>query len=311
MKKEEFTFMSQAGGVQIHAVKWMPDSGEYRGILQIVHGMIEYIERYEAFARFMTDYGFMVVGHDHIGHGKSVKTNDDWGYFSKEHPCDTVIGDIHTLRKHIQGENEDVPYFMLGHSMGSYMLRRYLVLYPEGLQGAVIMGTGYVSGKDTNLIMNLTKAIARFRGDRYRSSLIKKLTWGKPFRSYDLSGRNLNNSWLTKDTEIVRNYYADPRCTFTFTLNAYLGMFEAVAFDCNQKNVDKMPKSLPVFIVSGADDPVGDWGKGVQKVYDMFREAGMQDVVFQLYQNDRHEILNETDREDVFRDIKEWMFARL
>ena len=147
MVTSNFTFLSNDGKTAVHAVKWAPDSGEYKGILQISHGMIEYIERYAPFAEFLTAKGYMVVGHDHIGHGQSVASQEDWGYFCEGNPSDVLVADMHKLRTMIQEDNPDVPYFMLGHSMGSFMLRKYLAVHSDKLRGAIIMGTGFIPGK--------------------------------------------------------------------------------------------------------------------------------------------------------------------
>ena len=141
-KEKQFSFLSKDGKTKIHAVKWMPESGEYRAVLQITHGMVEYIERYKPFAEFLNDQGVLVVGHDHLGHGASVTSEEELGYFAEPDPSDTLVEDMHTLRTTVQAENPGVPYFMMGHSMGSYMLRKYLCIHPEGVAGAVIMGTG-------------------------------------------------------------------------------------------------------------------------------------------------------------------------
>lgn len=311
MNKEEFRFLSKDGRTQVHAVKWLPDSGKYKAILQITHGMIEFIERYEPFAEYLTEHEFMVVGHDHIGHGESVSSKEDWGYFAPENPSDILIEDMHQLRTMVQKENPTVPYFMLGHSMGSYMLRKYLAFHNDNLRGAIIMGTGFVPEGTTKLGMFCSKVIAGFKGWHHRSKFIENSSFGKPYQKYDMTGATLDNSWLTKDESIVDFYYHEPKCTFKFTLNGYMGLFEAVLFDCRQENVDKLPKKLPIFIVSGKDDPVGDCGEGVMKVYDMFNTAGILDLTYKLYENDRHEILNETDKEIVFSDILSWMNVRI
>lgn len=309
-KEEKFTFLSADGKTTIHAVRWIPEDGNYEAILQITHGMIEFVERYIPFADFLTQNAFMVVGHDHLGHGDSVASREDWGYFA-ENPSDTVITDMHTLRTMVQKENPGVPYFMMGHSMGSYMLRKYLCLHGENLSGAIIMGTGCVPDGTTKFGMTLCRVMARFRGWNYRSRLMQKLSYSKPYHKFDLYGKDYTNSWLTKDTEHVKKYYSDPRCTFVFTLNGYLGLMEAVYFDNQMENIKKVPKDLPVFMVSGADDPVGDLGEGVKKVYHMFKEAGVDDLTYRLYETDRHEILNETDRDQVYADICAWMSVRL
>jgi alpha-beta hydrolase superfamily lysophospholipase len=309
-KEEQMTYLSANGTTKIHAVKWMPEDGKYKAILQITHGMIEYIERYHEFAEYLTERGFVVVGHDHLGHGASVKDETEWGYFA-ENPSDTLVADMHRLRMAVQGENPGVPYFMMGHSMGSYMLRKYLCLHGENLSGAIIMGTGCVPDGTTKFGMTLCRVMARFRGWNYRSRLMQKLSYSKPYHKFDLYGKDYTNSWLTKDTEHVKKYYSDPRCTFVFTLNGYLGLMEAVYFDNQMENIKKVPKDLPVFMVSGADDPVGDLGEGVKKVYHMFKEAGVDDLTYRLYETDRHEILNETDRDQVYADICAWMSVRL
>lgn len=309
MKTTNFSFPSADGRTTVHAVKWAPDSGEYGAILQIAHGMIEYIERYGDFAEFLTGHGYLVVGHDHIGHGESVVSQDDWGYFG-ENPSDLLVADMHTLRTTVQGENPGVPYFMMGHSMGSYMLRKYLAFHSDNLDGVLLLGTGFVPKGTTSLAMKVSGLIAKFRGWHYRSKLVANLSFGRPYRRYDLTGKNPANSWLTKDEKVVEWYYAQPKCTFVFTLNSYMGLFEAVDFSCEQGTVDLYPKNLPFFLVSGADDPVGDFGTGVKKVYDMLLKAQMEDVTYQLYEGDRHEILNETDKEKVYGDILAWMNIR-
>lgn len=311
MRTENFTFLSEDGKTNIHAVKWIPDSGDCRAILQITHGMVEYIERYIPFAEFLTEKGYMVVGHDHLGHGQSVTTQEDWGYVGRPNPSDLLVADMHKLRTMIQEENPNMPYFMMAHSMGSYMLRKYLTIHNENLNGAVIMGTGMVPEAITKFGLFTVKFLAVFRGWHHRSKFVADNAFGKPYRRYDLTGKTLSNSWLTKDEEIVKSYYADPCCKFIFTLNGYQALFEAVLYDGQPENAAKIPKTLPLFIVSGQDDPVGDLGVGVKKVYDMYKAAGIEDITYKLYENDRHEILNELDRDNVYSDILSWMNIRM
>ncbi|MBQ8518024.1 MAG: alpha/beta fold hydrolase [Agathobacter sp.] len=311
MVTSNFTFLSNDGKTAVHAVKWTPDSEDYKAILQITHGMVEFIERYIPFAEFLTSKGYMVVGHDHIGHGQSVATQDDWGYFCEGNPSDVLVEDMHKLRTLIQEDNPDVPYFMLGHSMGSFMLRKYLAVHNEKLRGAIIMGTGFIPWNVTDLALKLTAVVAKLRGSKHRSKLIQSLAFGADYEGFDMTGEKPEDSWLTKDVEIVKAYYNEPRCTYMFTVNGYKGLFEAVNFSCKLENAEKLPKKLPLFIVSGAQDPVGGLGKGVKETYDMYKEAGIQDLTYKLYQNDRHEILNETDKQVVFEDLLAWMNVRI
>lgn len=311
MITNNFTFLSNDGKTAVHALKWTPDSGECKAILQITHGMVEFIERYTTFAEFLTEKGYMVVGHDHIGHGDSVASKDDWGYFCEGCPSDILIEDMHKLRTMIQEDYPDVPYFMLGHSMGSFMLRKYLAVHNADLRGAIIMGTGFIPENMTSLALKLTGFVTTLFGSKHRSKLIQSLAFGADYKGFDMTGENPENSWLTKDVEIVNAYYNEPRCTYMFTVNGYKGLFEAVNFSCNPENAAKIPKKLPLFIVSGAQDPVGGLGKGVKDVYDMYKEAGMLDLTYKLYENDRHEILNETDKDVVFEDLLAWMNVRI
>lgn len=311
MVTTNFTFLSNDGKTAVHAVKWTPDSGNYKAILQITHGMVEFIERYTDFAEYLTQHEYMVVGHDHIGHGQSVATKDDWGYFCEGNPSDVVVEDIHKLRMLVQEENPDVPYFLMGHSMGSFMLRKYLAFHNENLRGAIIMGTGFIPGNMTNLALKLTSVVGKLRGYKHRSKLIQSLAFGADYKGFDMTGEKPEDSWLTKDVDIVKQYYNEPRCTYMFTVNGYKGLFEAVNFSCNPENANKLPKKLPLFIVSGQQDPVGGLGKGVMDVYEMYKNAGIADLTYKLYDNDRHEILNETDRQVVYSDLLAWMNVRI
>ena len=311
MVTNNFSFLSNDGKTTIHAVKWTPDNGEYHAILQIIHGMVEFIERYADFASYLTQKGYMVVGHDHLGHGESVSDKADWGYFCEEHPSDVLIEDMNKLRSIIQEENSNIPYFMLGHSMGSFMLRKYLAFYHENLRGAIIMGTGFIPDNMTKLALKITKFVGKIKGTKHRSRLIQSLAFGAAYKEYDMTGQHPQNSWLTKDIDIVKAYHADPKCNFTFTVNGYQGLFEAVNFSCNPENVKKISQKLPIFIVSGDKDPVVDIGKGVMNVYNLFKQAGSLDLTYKLYENDRHEIINETDRQIVYDDILSWMNVRI
>lgn len=310
-KKEEFQFLSGNGKTQIHAVKWLPDCGEIKAVFQITHGMIEYIERYEEFAEFLTEHGFVVVGHDHLGHGQSVATKDDWGFIHEKSGSDMMVEDMHTLRRMTQEQYPELPYFMLGHSMGSYLLRKYLTIHGDNLTGALIVGTGTMPDISMRAGKVLCKFLAMLHGWHYRSKFVQKLSFAGPYQKYNLDGSVPEDSWLTKDVEIVKHYYSEPRCTYMFTINGYYHLMETVLYDRQPKNVDKIPKDLPLILISGADDPVGNLGTGVKQVHMQLKKAGIQDLTCRLFENDRHEILNETDREKVYDEILSWCLAHL
>lgn len=308
--RETYTFASRDGHSKIHAVRWIPDFGQVRGVLQIVHGMQEYIERYEPFALWLNERGIAVFGHDHIGHGESVEGPEEWGMMSPEHPADTMVEDI--FRNYRSGKEKwpDVPFFLLGHSMGSYLVRMFLgkkAGHLEGLDGAIVMGTGSLPDSTLRSGLAVLKLVAAFRGWDYRSPMVSKLTFSGPYKKYDLTGRDTGNSWLTKDEAIVQKYYADPKCTYLFSLGAYRGLMEACYYDNRSEHLREIRRDLPILLVSGADDPVGDLGRGVERVRELYEAAGFSDLRMKLYENDRHEILNETDRQQVYGDLWDWM----
>ena len=313
MAEQVYQFASADGVTQIHGVKWTPE-GQPVAVLQIVHGMVEYIERYRSFAEFLNSKGFVVVGHDHIGHGESVSSPEEWGIMHAKHPSDIMVEDIYANYKLTKQAYPSLPYFIMGHSMGSHMTRKCLSVKAkemDGLAGAIIMGTGTEANGTINAGLAFINFLSFFRSDEYRSTMVRDMTYSAPYKQYDCTGATPDNSWLTKDAEIVKKYYSDPKCTYTFSLGAYRGLVESTKYDNDPANISKMKKDLPVFFVSGACDPVGNMGKGVEAARDKFIAAGMQDVSLKLYDNDRHEILNETDREVVYEDLYAWMQKKM
>ena len=254
MKKRNLSFLSNDGITKIHAVCWMPD-GEYRkkpkAVVQLVHGMVEYIERYDAFATYLTEQGIVVVGHDHLGHGQSVTSVEKWGYIAEDNPAGTLIKDMHKLRLGIQKSYKGVPYIMLGHSMGSYLLRRYLsVDGPEStLDGAIIVGTGSEPDTITTPALTLVRGMAKAKGWHHRSKTIRAMTYTAPYKMYDLHGIDKSNSWICSDTDIMEKYYSDPRCTFTFTLNGYDALLNTVYYVNQKRHINKIPKDLPILLI--------------------------------------------------------------
>lgn len=302
--KEEFYFNSASGTTKIHAVRYIP-AGKIHAILQISHGMVEYAERYEDFALFLASKGFLVTGNDHLGHGKSVNSRKDWGYFAKKDGNHAVLYDLYQLTQITKEKYPNIPYFILGHSMGSFYARQYLVEFGHELDGAIIMGTGCQPFLLVQAGRLITSILALFKGWHYRSKLVNLLAFGNYNKSFQPA--RTPKDWLSKDTAMVDKHMADEFCSFTFTLNGYYTMFTGISRLYDKKLLSRMPKELPVFFVAGEDDPVGDFGKGVLKAADMFKNIGMKNVKVKLYPTDRHEVLNETDREQVYNDIYTWL----
>lgn len=306
--KKEFYYPSADGATQIHAVEWIPE-GEVRAILQISHGMVEYIDRYDEFASWLTEKGWYVTGNDHLGHGKSVSSEEKYGFFHETDGNRCVIADIHRLRERTEQTYPGVPYFMMGHSMGSFLVRQYLFTYGNGLAGAIIMGTGHKSAAVLNLGQMLCRIIAGVKGWNFRSNLINALGIGSYNKKFEPC--ESKKEWVTSDPEIRGRYEADPLCGFVFTVNGYHQMFEGMKELTKRSNMKKMPKNLPLLFVSGEKDPVGGFGKDVKKVYESYLKAGMKNAEIRLYENDRHEILNEQDRRVVYEELYQWMERNL
>lgn len=305
--KREFTFLSTDGLTNIHAIAWVPE-GEVRGVLQICHGMVEYIDRYHDFAHYMASNGYYVVGHDHLGHGESVISGDDLGFFAEKEGNACVIGDIHKLRKITQDKYPNLPYIMLGHSMGSFLLRQYLGEHAEGLTAAVIMGTGQQPAFILGAGKMICRVIAGMKGWRYRSAFVNGMAIGSYNKRFQ--SENCMAAWLSKDIENTTKYVNDPLCTYTFTVNAYYNMFCGMAIMNKQERMGKFRKDLPLLLVAGQDDPVGNFGKSVEELYRFYKKSGIEDVQRKLYDGDRHEILNELDKEVVYEDILNWIKER-
>ena len=307
MQKKEIIFDSRDGETKIHAIRWIPD-GEVKGVIQIIHGMAEHIGRYEHVAKFFTDRGFVVTGDDHLGHGQTaVSSNGVFGYFCKQDPATVVVRDVHRLKKLTEKDYPGVPYFIWGHSMGSFILRNYMFKYGSGIKGAIVCGTGSQPKAVVKFGLFLSNLQALFLGDKHIATMINAIAFGDPKKAEP----GHVNDWLCTDPEEVKKYDADPWCGNTFTVNGFKTLFTLIDRLNTKANVLKMPKDLPVFIISGSEDTVGDCGPGVKKVKDEYDSIGMKDVTMKLYEGYRHEIMNEPIREEVFNDILNWVTKRM
>jgi alpha-beta hydrolase superfamily lysophospholipase len=309
IKKEEFYFDSRDGEHKLHAVKWLPETETPVCILQIIHGMSEHIERYDDFAVYLAKKGILVVGDDHLGHGRSVKPGEPYGYFCKNDAPTVLVRDEHRLKKMLQEQYVGVPYIILGHSMGSFILRNYLVRYGSGIDGAVIMGTGMPSRASITAALTLAAVQRVFCGEKHISKFLQIGTYHSYFNR--IKKPVTTSDWLSSDAEYIQKRRQDKLSGFTFTINGFQTLYRLIRNLYDTKQLEKMPKELPVLFVSGAEDPVGAYGKAVTKVYESYKELGMENVQMKLYAGDRHEILNETDREDVYGDIYRWLLQRL
>ena len=298
---------SNDGVHKLHVVVWQPD-GEPKAVLQLSHGMIEFIERYEGLAQYLNEQDILVIGNDHLGHGLTAGSDEDLGYFCPEHMSETVVKDLHTVTEYAKKEYPGVPYFLLGHSMGSFMARRYLMTYGDELTGAILCGTGEQTSATLFAGKTAAGILGAFKGQRYRSEFIRKTS----FKGYnDRFEKRTENDWLTKDQSIVDWYNGHKFCTFGFTINGYKTLFEVLTYIQKQENYNKIPKNLPVYMIAGEDDPVGNYGGGVKHIYQQYKDSGIKDISIKLYPNDRHEILNELDKETVYADVADWIAGHM
>lgn len=308
MIKNEFSFLSSDNKTNIHAIICTPENGKYHRIFQIIHGMTEYIERYLHFMEYLTLKGFIVVGHDHLGHGQSINTKEDLGYFGEPNPSELLINDIHKLRKITTEKYPNLPYYICGHSMGSYLLRRYICDHSNDLSGVIIIGTGYMSPCETLMSLTFIKILACFKGTRHKSQMIKKMSSdSKAYKRFDSGEKDDINNWLSRDKELVIKNTRDKKSNFDFTLNGYYGLIDTIRYCCNPTNVARVKKDLPILFASGDNDPVGNDGEGVKKSCEIMKLVGSVDVTMKLFEKARHEILNEINKLEVFEYIINWI----
>ena len=305
----EFYFPSGDGRTLIHVNQWTPVSVPVRGVVQIAHGVAEYGRRYEHFARFLCRHGFVVTAHDHLGHGLSVAPGAPRLFFGPQHGWRFVVDDVAVLQQKVSRVFPTVPYFLFGHSMGSFITRTYLIRYPGRVKGAVICGTGQqpplvLSGGA--LIVN--REIRRLGPTAY-SPLADKLAFGAYNKAF--APARTPYDWLSVSQENVDAYIADPLCGGQITLGLLRDMLGGISFIGKSANVAKMDKNCALFLISGDQDPVGDMGKGVERVSDLYQKAGIADLRIKLYHGLRHEILNEKSARFVYQDVLDWLEQHL
>ena len=306
----EFTFLSTDGKTQLHGMRWEPEGGSVRAVLQICHGVAEHIARYDAFARYLNGLGIAVVGHDHLGHGLSLPEGGIPVYFGEGNTWNTVVDDIYVLHQRIRLWYPDVPLCIMGHSMGSFLTRTYLIRYPGTVKAAVIMGTGWQPKAVIAGGMAVAKAVGAVVGENGTSDLVTNLAFGAYNKLF--APNRTSCDWLSADEDNVDTYMADPLCGADATVGLFRQMLLGIRFNQKLSNLRQMDPHIPVLFVAGEKDPVGDCGNGVRRTYQEFRRAGVQDCTLKLYPGLRHEILNEkAQQQQIFEDIGQWLTSKL
>ena len=308
MERYEFTFPSADGLTRIHAVEWVPE-GPVRAVLVVAHGVSEYILRYQGLAEYLTGRGFAVAGHDHLGHGTSVAEGAPRLYFGKKGSWDWVVADLYQRCQLAGRRFAGVPVYLMGHSMGSFLARTYLIRYPGTVQGAILMGTGQMSPALVAAGRAVAAREARKVGEDHSSPVVMKLA----FDAYNkrFAPNRTAFDWLSVDQGNVDRYLKDPLCGENPTVGLFREMLSGITLNSRQANLKKMNLNTPVLFISGQQDPVGDCGKGVERAAASFRRAGVRDVTVKLYPQLRHELLQEAQAPQVCEDLYQWLTSKL
>lgn len=304
--KTDIWYDSKGAG-RIHACRWTPE-GQPRAVVQILHGIAEFVDRYDDFASFLTKHGIAVVGEDHMGHGQSINGEGIQGYFHGG--WFTAIEDAMQLMRDTMAQFSGVPYILFGHSMGSFMARTILCKYPaSGIHAAIICGTGWQPSFALPALIKVVEGVCKKTGETNPNETLQGMVFGSYNKKVEHPRTEFD--WLTRDAKIVDAYIAHPLCGFTASCGLLREMMKGISYIQQKNNLAAMEKNLPVFFIAGGDDPVGSYGKGVQKCADAFVSAGMSDVKTKIYPLGRHEILNEINKEEVYEDVLHWIQTKL
>ena len=302
VKHNEYALPSATGLADIYVQSLSPENAaDIIGIIQIIHGMAEYSDRYLDVANYLCQKGFAVIIHDHAGHGKSIKSKDDLGFFCEENGFKKIVEDANQVTKLAKQQFPDKKLILWGHSMGSFVTRSYISKYAADIDAAIICGT---SGKNpaTDIGIMLAKTIAKIKGARYRSKFIDSMAFGAYNKKFD---GNTGFEWLSKNEDNINKYVADDKCGYLFSVSAFADLFSLLKEVSTNECFEKTPKSLPVYLIAGDMDPVGNYGKGVKEVYERYKNTS-HNVQIKLYPTLRHEIHNEHEREEVYSDIADF-----
>lgn len=309
MQTTTLSYPSHDNTSTIRALVWEPDDAARpdfspRAVVQIVHGMSEHVERYAPFAEFLVGRGFVVCANDHVGHGKTAGERD-LGHMPLANGADVLVEDVHALREKVCERYPHARHVMFGHSMGSFVTRVYLTRHADGLSAAILCGTGQQPRIQTVAGRVITRLIAQIRGERHVSRFVDSLGAGAYGRA--IKDARTDVDWISSDPDVVDEYIADPLCGQPFTVGAYATLASLVADATDARLARRVPKDLPLLFVAGAEDPVGDCGRGVARAVDEYRNAGVRLVEMGIYPGARHEILNEPCHEAVWHDVEEFL----
>ncbi len=301
MKSADFRFQT-IDGANLHVNGWAVEKP--KAVVQVLHGMAEYGARYARLAQALATAGYTTYAHDHRGHGKSVPEGTPPGHMADSDGWNRIVEDAHGVNRDIAKRHPGVPIIVLGHSMGSFVLQQLLFEHPNDMVAAALSGS---NGKPPAIAM-VGKLVARFErarvGKRNPSPVMQKLTFDEYNKAY--APARTEFEWLSRDPEEVDKYVADPLCGFAVSTQVWIDMLRALDRIANPSNVAKVPKGMPLYLFAGDKDPVGDCGKGMKRLYDTYKRAAIFDARLKLYPDGRHEMLNESNRQEVTDDFIAW-----
>jgi alpha-beta hydrolase superfamily lysophospholipase len=308
MRSETFT-LAASDNHPLFVYRWLPDAGvKAKAIVHIAHGMSEHAGRYARVAESLTAAGYVVYGNDHRGHGKTARTREELGFFGPG-GWKRVVADLSELIAHHKGEQSGLPAVIFGHSMGSYMTQQFMYDHGQEVVAAILSGT---SGKPPLLAAagKVVASLERVRlGPRGRSKALTRLTFGGFNKAF--APNRTEFDWLSRDPAEVDAYIRDPLCGFPVTTSLWVELLDALAEIANPSNQARIRKDLPIYVFSGSRDPVGDNTKSVTQLLRAYADAGLRDLKHKFYPEARHETLNETNRDEVTRDLVAWLDTRL
>lgn len=304
MISTNFTFKSE-DGLEVFVYKWEPKDVKVKGIVQISHGMAETAQRYERFAKVLTHNGYVVYANDHRGHGKTAGSIEKLGYLGDDNGFERLVNDIHRLSLIIKEENPHIPLFLFGHSMGSFAAQRYIMLYGNEIDGVILSGSNGKQGIILDIGIMVAKIEIKKHGAKSQSPKLNNLIFGK-YNTY-FKPNNTEFDWLSSNSAEVDKYINDPYCGTVFTAGFFYDFLNGLKEIEDKNNLNMIPKDLPIYIFSGDKDPVGKFGKGVINLFNRYKNLGVKDIKYKLYKDGRHEMLNETNGEEVMNDIIKWL----
>lgn len=307
MKTSHFSFNDKEG-VKIYATKWLPED-QPKAVVQIAHGMAERRGRYQRFGEALTRNGFAVYINDHRGHGETAGTVENLGYLGDGDGFKCMVADMKEMNNIIKKDYPEIPIFLFGHSMGSFLSQKYISLYGNELKGAILSGTNGKAGAILNFGILIANIEMKKYGSKAKSERLNKLSFGNYNKAFKPNRTEFD--WLSSNEKEVDKYIEDEYCGTVFTTSFYYYFLKGLKDIHTSEVMNKINKNLPIYIFGGSKDPVGNNGKGIVNLYKMYKNIRINNVEYKVYENGRHEMLNEVNGAEVMDDVVNWLNKQL